>query len=388
MHFMKLFTPFQLGAILLGHRVVHAPTTRLRADMDGSPSDMMIKYYRQRASEGGLIITESAHPSPDSFGYLGAPAIYTDRNVDRWRLVVDAVHARGGKLIMQMAHDGRQSHVDLSNGKAPVAPSEVPFEGLAMTQNGWVQVSPHRALRVDELPLLVESFRMGAARALDAGFDGIEVHNANGYLLDTFLQDGTNKRNDDYGGTIANRARFPLEVIRAVVSVWGPGRVGVRVSPSGQWGSISDSNPKATFGYFSERLNEIPLAYLHVIEPRVKGVETIEEGQAPVATAYLRSIYRGALITAGGFDRSGAEAILQAGDADLVAFGRFFTSNPDLPFRLKHNLPLTPYEREAFWGGSERHYTDFPVSAMSLEHRLTFEKRTGHEYDDNTAEQQ
>lgn len=357
---MKLFTPFQFGQISLNHRVVHAPTTRLRAEADGSPSEMMIEYYRQRASDGGLIITESVHPTPHSYGYIGAPGIYTDRHIERWSRLVDVVHSEGGKLIMQIAHDGRQSHVDLSDGQAPIAPSEVPFEGLALTGNGWVPVSPHRALNQEEIPDLVESFRAGASRALLAGLDGMEVHNANGYLLDTFLQDGTNKREDAYGGTIEKRARFPLEVIRAIVSVWGPGRVGVRVSPSGQWGSISDSNSQATFGHFAEQLNQIPLAYLHVIEPRVKGVETIAEGQPPVAAAYLRAIYQGAIIAAGGFDRTGAEAILQAGDADLVAFGRFFTSNPDLPKRLLRNLPLTPYVREAFWGGNEHDYIDFP----------------------------
>jgi N-ethylmaleimide reductase len=357
---MKLFTPFQLGQIPLSHRVVHAPTTRLRAEEDGSPSEMMIEYYRQRASEGGLIITESVHPTPDSYGYIGAPGIYTERHVERWVDLVDTVHSEGGKLVMQIVHDGRQSHVDLSNGLAPIAPSEVPFEGLALTRNGWVPVSPHRALKQEEIPSLVDAFKAGASHALMAGFDGIEVHNANGYLLDTFLQDGTNKRNDAYGGTIERRARFSLEVIRAIVSVWGPGRVGVRVSPSGQWGAISDSNPEATFGYFAEQLNEIPLAYLHVIEPRVKGVETIEEGRPPIASAHLRAIYRGSIIAAGGFDRDGAEAILQAGDADLVAFGRYFTSNPDLPERLRRNLPLSPYVREAFWGGNEHDYIDFP----------------------------
>jgi N-ethylmaleimide reductase len=186
---------------------------------------------------------------------------------------------------------------------------------------------------------------------------------ANGYLLDTFLQDGTNRRTDAYGGSPENRARFPLEIIDAFVSVWGPGRVGVRVSPSGQWGAIFDSNPQATFGYFAEQLNSRPLAYLHVIEPRVKGVETIAEDQEPVASVFLRKIYKGPIMVAGGFDRDGAEAILQRGDADLVAFGRFFTSNPDLPERLRANLPLTPYVREAFWGGTERHYTDFPAYA-------------------------
>lgn len=354
-----LFTPFQLGPYPLEHRVVHAPTTRLRALPDDTPSPMMREYYRQRASQGGLIITESTHPSSDSRGYLGAPGIYGEAHVSAWRSVVDAIHAEGGRVFMQIGHDGRQSHVDLSDGKSPIAPSVVPFEGQALTANGWVPVSAHREVDIEEIPMLIASFRMAAERAKEAGFDGVELHNANGYLADTFLQDGTNKRTDAYGGTVEKRARFSLELVESLVSVWGAGRVGVRVSPSGQWGSISDSDPEATFGYFAEKLNAYGLAYLHVIEPRVMGVETLHEGQAPVASAFLRPIFKGPIIAAGGFNREGANNIIAHGDADLVAFGRFFTSNPDLPERLRHNQPLTPYVREAFWGGTERHYTDF-----------------------------
>jgi len=356
----KLFTSTKLGALDLGHRVVHAPTTRLRALADETPSPMMVEYYRQRASAGGLIITESAHPSHDSRGYLGAPGIYTDAHVAGWRQITDAVHAKGGLMVMQIAHDGRQSHVDLSDGRLPIAPSVVPFEGLALTQNGWVPVSPHRALEIEEIPALIESFRRGAERAKEAGFDGIELHNANGYLADTFLQDGTNRRTDAYGGAIENRMRFGSELTEVLVSVFGADRVGVRVSPSGTWGAISDSDPEATFGAFAERLNRYGLAYLHVIEPRVSGVETIHEGQAPVASAFLRELFKGPIIAAGGFDRAGAEAILAKGHADVVAFGRHFTSNPDLPERFRRGYPLTPYVRDAFWGGDERHYIDFP----------------------------
>jgi len=362
---MKLFTTQRVGPYELSHRVVHAPMTRLRADADDSASTMMVEYYRQRASEGGLLITESVHPSYDSRGYIGAPGIYTDRHVDAWRQVTDAVHARGARIFMQIAHDGRQSHVDLSWGNAPVAPSVVPFETQVFTQQGWVPNSMHRALDRDEIPALVESFRRAAERAKEAGFDGVELHGANGYLVDTFLQDGTNRRTDAYGGTVENRARFPLEVVDAFASVWGPDRVGVRVSPSGQWGSISDSDPKATFGYFASRLDDYGLAYLHVIEPRVKGTETLVEGQEPVASAFLRPIFRGPIIAAGGFDRAGAEAILQRGDADLVAFGRWFSSNPDLPERLRHQWPLAPYQRDAFWGGDEHHYIDFRPHAVT-----------------------
>jgi N-ethylmaleimide reductase len=356
-----LFSPIEVGAISLLHRVVHAPTTRLRAAEDHSPSAMMVEYYRQRASKGGLLITESVHPSYDSRGYEGAPGIYTDVHVEAWKGLTDAVHAKGGRIIMQIAHDGRQSHSDLSNGVAPIAPSVVPFEGQALTKNGWVPVSPHRAVTIDEIAHVIESFRLSALRAKAAGFDGIELHNANGYLADTFLQDGTNRRTDRYGGSVENRARFSLELVEALLAAFGAGRVGVRVSPSGQWGAISDSNPDVTFGFFVEQLNRYPLAYLHVIEPRVKGVETIDENRPPVASSFLRKIYKGSIIAAGGFDRAGAKAILEKGDADLVAFGRFFTSNPDLPERLRRNLPLAPYRREAFWGGTEYLYNDFPA---------------------------
>jgi len=356
---MQLFTPVSVGPYRLSHRIVHPPMTRLRAEADETPSAMMVEYYRQRASPGGLMITESAHPSSDSRGYLGAPGIHTDRHVEAWAKVANAVHREGGFLFMQIAHDGRQSHADLSGGRAPIAPSVVPFEGLAFTQNGWVPVSMHRALSRDEIPALVESFRRAAARAKDAGMDGVELHNANGYLADTFLQDGTNKRTDEYGGPIENRVRFSIELVEAMLSVWGAGRVGVRISPSGQWGTISDSNPDATFGYFAERLNAYPLAYLHIIEPRVKGVETIHEGMPPVASERLRKIYKGTIIAAGGFSRENAEATLAKGDADLIAIGRWFSSNPDLPYRFKERLPLTPYVREAFWGGTERAYIDF-----------------------------
>jgi N-ethylmaleimide reductase len=358
---MLLFSPFRLGALQLSHRVVHPPLTRLRANPDDSVSDMMIEYYRQRASAGGLMITESVHPSYESRGYIGAPGMYEDHHIAGWKKLVDVVHEKGAYIFMQISHDGRQSHVDLSGGKAPIAPSVVPFEGLSFTANGWVPVSPHRAIDADEIPGLVEQFRKAAERAKEAGFDGVELHNANGYLADTFLQDGTNKRTDAYGGTIEKRAVFSLNLVEALVSVWGGSKVGVRISPSGKWGSISDSNPEATFGYYAQQLNIYKLAYLHIIEPRVMGTETIDENLAPVASSFLRQVFKGPIIAAGGFNRQGAEAILQKGDADLVAFGRYFTSNPDLPERLRLDLPLHVYNREAFWGGDERSYIDFPT---------------------------
>jgi N-ethylmaleimide reductase len=360
-----LFSPFDTGVLHLKHRIVHPPLTRLRANSDDSVSEMMIEYYRQRATDGGLMITESVHPSFESRGYIGAPGIYEDFQIDGWRKLVNEVHAKGATIFMQISHDGRQSHVDLSNGKAPVAPSVVPFEGLAFTANGWVPVSPHRAIDIGEIPLLVRSFKDAAVRAMAAGFDGVELHNANGYLADTFLQDGTNKRTDHYGGCIENRVRFPLQLVEAMIEVWGANRVAVRISPSGKWGSITDSNPEVTFGYYAQRLNKYGLAYLHVIEPRVMGTETINEGPA-VASAFFRPIFNGPILAAGGFTRESAEDILRKGDADLVAFGRYFTSNPDLPERFRKNLPLIPYHRDAFWGGDERFYIDFPKYSDSL----------------------
>ncbi len=356
----KLFSPVQIGPYTLKHRVVHAPTTRLRANSDDSPSELMLQYYSQRASMGGLIITESTHVSYDSRGYLGAPGIYEDAHIPGWKKIADAVHAKGGRIFMQLGHDGRQSHVDLTGGTLPIAPSVVPFEGEALTHKGWVPVSMHRAIDIAEIQTVIEHYRKSAERALAAGLDGVELHSANGYLADTFLQDGTNKRTDAYGGTIEKRARFLIEVVSALASVWGASRVGVRLSPSGQWGSISDSNPEATFAYAAEQLNRFGLAYLHIIEPRVKGVETLDEHQKPVASAFLRKVFKGPIIAAGGFNGEGAQEILQDGDADLVAFGRYFASNPDLPYRLQYELPLAQYDRSAFWGGTHIGYTDYP----------------------------
>ncbi len=241
-----------------------------------------------------------------------------------------------------------------------MGPSVVPFEGVAYTKNGWVPVSPHRALKIEEIPALIEAFREGAKRAKAAGFDGVEIHSGNGYLLDQFLQDGSNKRTDAYGGTVENRARLLLEVTEAAVSVWGGDRVGVRISPSTQFNAMSDSDPDALFGYVAEQLNRFGLAYLHIIEPRVKGNVVIKEGAAPVAAEQLRKIFKSKIIAAGGFEPDTAEAVLEKADADLVAFGRYFISNPDLPKRIKLGLPLNPYDRTTFYGGNAKGYTDYP----------------------------
>jgi N-ethylmaleimide reductase len=357
----KLFSPVQLGPFTLPHRIVMAPLTRLRSQQPGDiPTPLMAKYYGQRASGRGLIISEATTISILGRGYLGAPGIYSDDQVAGWKTITDLVHAQGARMFLQLWHVGRQSHVDMTNGQTPVAPSVVPFEQVVFTADGWVPVSPHRALEIDEIPGIVEEYRRGAERAKAAGFDGVELHGANGYLLDQFLQDGSNKRTDAYGGPVENRARLLLEAIEAAVSVWGGERVGVRLGPSGRWAGMSDSNPAATFGYVAQQLNRFGLAYLHVIEPRIKGSEAIADGLPPTASAQLRKIFDGKIIAAGGFGPADAETVVESGDADLVAFGRHFIANPDLPKRLKYKLPLNAYQRDTFYGGDQRGYTDYP----------------------------
>jgi N-ethylmaleimide reductase len=357
----SLFGGFQLGATHLSHRVVMAPLTRLRSDQDGDvPNAMMLEYYSQRASKGGLIISEATTVAKNGRGYLGAPGIYSDAQVEGWRRITDAVHAKGGHIFLQIWHVGRVSHVDLSDGATPVAPSEVPFEGAAFTANGWVTPSPSRALETLEIAGIIEIFRSAALRAKAAGFDGVEVHSANGYLLDQFLHDGSNKRTDQYGGSIENRARLLLEVTEAVTSVWGGDRVGVRLSPSGKFLDMSDSDPHALFDYVARALNRFGLAYLHIVEPRVNGSELVTEGQGAVASARLREIFTGPLISAGGFEAADATTAIADGETDLVAFGRHFIANPDLPHRLKHGWPLNAYDRSTFYGGDHRGYTDYP----------------------------
>ena len=356
-----LFTPVQVGPMTLPHRVVMAPLTRLRSEQPGDiPGDLITEMYAQRATDRGLIIAEATTVSITGRGYLGAPGIYSDEQVIGWKKVTDAVHAKGGRIFLQLWHVGRQSHVDMTNGATPVAPSVVPFEQVVVTANGWVAVSPHRALAIEEIPGIVEEFRKGAERAKAAGFDGVEIHAANGYLLDQFLQDGSNRRTDAYGGSIENRARLLFEVTKAVVSVLGKGRVGVRLAPSGSWASMSDTNPDALFGYVANELNHFGLAYLHIVEPRIVGAEAPVEGKPPVAVAQIRKSYKGTIIAAGGFEPHNAEEIVAKGDADLVAFGRHFAANPDLPSRIQQGLPINPYDRNTFWGGTEVGYTDYP----------------------------
>jgi N-ethylmaleimide reductase len=358
----KLFSPIKLGAIDLSHRVVLAPLTRMRSDLPGNvPNDLMTKYYEQRASKGGLMISEATFVSQTGNGGYASPGIATEAQVAGWRKVVDAVHAKGAKILLQLWHVGRQSHVDLQpNGLAPIAPSAIRAEVRALLPSGPATGSMPRAIELSEIPGLVDEFRKGAERAKKAGFDGVEVHSANGYLLDQFLQDNSNLRTDAYGGPVENRARLLLEIVEAVTSVWGADRVGVRIGPNNKFGGMGDSAPNVTFPYVAQALARFGLAYLHIIEPRVTG-NMSDDSMPPVAAGMLRPLFRGSVIAAGGFDGGGAEAILTKGDADLVAFGRHFLANPDLPERLRRNLPLNPYDRTTFYYGGTKGYADYPT---------------------------
>jgi N-ethylmaleimide reductase len=363
----SLFSPIEVGGVRLAHRVVMAPLTRSRSQQPGDiPGPLMREYYAQRASPGGLIISEATTISPSARGWFGAPGLYSDAQVEGWKSITTAVHAKGGVIFSQLWHTGRSSHVDVTGGPVPVSASITPSywqnpAHLTSTPGGWVQPSPHRALKVPEIAAIVEDYRKAAERAKAAGFDGVELHSANGYLLDQFLQDGSNHRTDAYGGSIENRARFLLEVVEALVSVWGPNRVAVRIGPGGQWNDMFDSDPTALFGYVADQLNRFDLAYLHIVEPRVKGNVVVAEGQAPIAAEQLRQVFKGKIIAAGGFEPDTAETVLEKGDADLVAFGRHFISNPDLPARIKRNHPLSAYDRDTFYSFDAKGYVDYPA---------------------------
>ncbi len=362
----RLFTPVEFGPMRLKHRVVMAPLTRSRSiQPDSIPGDLMAEYYAQRASDGGFIIGEATNISVTSRGWLGAPGLYSDAQVEGWKKIVNAVHAKGGNMFAQLWHTGRSSHVEMTGGETPVSASVDPAywqnaSHLVSVPSGWVQPSPHRALMISEIAGIVEDYRKAAERAKAAGFEGVELHAANGYLVDQFLQDGSNKRTDEYGGSIENRSRFLFEVVAAMASVWGGDRVAVRIGPNGKWNGMSDSNPEALFSYVAEHLNQFGLAYLHIIEPRVKGNVVIHEGQAPVASEQLRKIFKGKILAAGGFEPDTAEAIVEKGSADAVTFGRYFVSNPDLPRRIQEGLPLNPYDRDTFYTFDARGYTDYP----------------------------
>jgi len=354
-----LFSPFKAGEIELANRVVMAPLTRNRAERGtDAPTDLHVTYYRQRAG-AGLIVSEASQISPEGKGYLDTPGIYSDAQIAGWKNVTDAVHAAGGKMVLQMWHVGRVSHVSLQpGGQAPVAPSALPAGVKTFTEEGFVDTSAPRALETSELPRIVEDYRKAAENARAAGFDGVEVHAANGYLIDQFLRDGSNHRTDAYGGPVDNRARLLFEVMDAVTAVWGAGRVGIRLSPFSNANGIDDSDPFATFTPVVEVLNRYGLAYLHFVEGQTGGPRDWPEG---AGIPELRALFKGPYMANNGYDRQMALDAVANGTADLVAFGRPFIANPDLVERLRRDAPLNALDQDTMYGGGVEGYTDYPT---------------------------
>jgi N-ethylmaleimide reductase len=367
MNYPSLFSPLKIGPYQLNHRLVMAPLTRMRAEKPSlAPRPLNAEYYGQRATPGGLIIAEASPVMPTGHGNPGTPGVYSDAQINGWPAVVDAVHRKGGLIFLQLWHVGRVSHSSFQpGGVLPTAPSAVPIADLTtMTAQG--KPAPYetpRALETEEIAGVVESFRQAARNAQNCGFDGVEIHGANGYLIEQFLQSHTNLRSDRYGGSIPNRARFLIEVTQAVIEVWGAARVGVRLSPYGVANGSGEADPMPLYTHVIQALNPLGLAYLHFIEPRSSGAGRAEVNHqnVPSAMVLFRPVWNGVLISAGGFTGEAADAAIAAGHADAIAFGRIFISNPDLPNRLKHGFALTPYNRATFYGGEAAGYTDYPV---------------------------
>ena len=368
MNFPHLFSPLKVGPYQLEHRLMMAPLTRMRAAKPSlAPRPLNADYYAQRTTPGGLIIAEASPVLATGFGNPGVPGIYSEPQIEGWRAVVDAVHAKGGVIFLQLWHVGRVSHSSFQpGGVLPVAPSAVAIsaEYKTMTADGKAAAyETPRALETGEVAGIVEAFQQAARNAKAAGFDGVEIHGANGYLIEQFLQSRSNLRTDQYGGGIQNRVRFLMEVTQAVIEVWGADRVGVRLSPYGVANDSGEADPMPLYTHAIQSLNPLGLAYLHFIEPRSSGAGRAEVNHqnVPSAMVLFRPVWKGVLISAGGFTGEAADAAIAAGHADAIAFGRIFISNPDLPRRLRHGYPLTPYNRATFYGGEEKGYTDYPV---------------------------
>ena len=351
-----LFSPVKLGGIAMSNRMVMAPLTRNRSSMEGVPQDINVTYYEQRAT-AGLILTEATPISPMGHGYPLLPGIYTDAQVAGWKKVTDAVHAKGGKIVIQLWHVGRISHPTLLNGATPVAPSAVKPEGKAFTFNGLVDYVEPRALDASELPGIVADYVQASKNAIKAGFDGVEIHSANGYLLDQFLRDGSNKRSDIYGGSIENRARFLMEVTKAVVDAIGSDKVGLRLSPVNPFNDMKDSNPQGVFNYVTEQLNQFKLAYLHVVEGGIHGGGVADAFDFDAMRKLCKSPYMANL----SYDKARGNAAIASGHADAVAYGVPFISNPDLVERFRQDAPLNEADSKSFYGGTEKGYTDYPT---------------------------
>ncbi len=351
-----LFTTVEVGPLALKNRVAMAPLTRSRAGPGNVPTQLSALYYAQRAS-AGLIIAEATQISPDGQGYISTPGIHSKEQIEGWKCVTKAVHISGAPMVLQLWHVGRISHPSFQPGSAaPVAPSAIKPKVQAFTAEGFQPIPSPRALETSEIPGIVERYAQAARNAIAAGFDGVEVHGANGYLIDQFLRDQTNKRSDIYGGSIENRSRFLLEAVDAVTAAVGAERTGVRISPQNGQNDISDSNPQALFNYVAEQLSKRGLAYLHIIEGDTGGLPV-----PPFDYKKLKDLFGGPVIANNGFDKARANKALAEGRADLVAFGKPFISNPDLVIRLFLDAPLMPANRETFYGGTEQGYTDYPT---------------------------
>jgi N-ethylmaleimide reductase len=364
-----LFDPVKVGPYELPHRIAMAPLTRSRARQPGNvPTALNACYYAQRAS-AGLIDSEATQISRQGQGYAWTPGIYSREQVEGWRLVTQATHDAGGRIFLQLWHVGRISHPSLQpDGMLPVAPSAIKPEGMAFVEgdSGEGQLVPFvtpRALQTEEMPYIVNQYRRAAKNAMDAGFDGVEVHAANGYLLDQFLESRTNTRTDDYGGSLENRARLLLEVVDAVSEVWNPDRVGVRLSPMGRANDIEDEDPQATFGHIARALSSRGLSYLHLVNPVMNlALDGTEPDPRPIQVLKaMRSDYQGTLMLAGGFDQDTADAWIEQGRADIIAFGRKFIANPDLPERFRRRARLNADDPTTYYGGGAKGYTDYPT---------------------------
>jgi len=366
-HISELFnSPWKIGPYVLKHRVVMPPLTRMRAGVsDGVPSPHAAVYYEQRASEGGLMIAEATQISKQGQGYPGTPGIYAPAQIEAWRKVTRAVKSRGAVIFLQLWHVGRISHSSHQpGGGLPVAPSAVRPSGVALdASRKRVPYETPQPLSKEQIASIVADYRQAAINASEAGFDGIEIHSANGYLLDQFLEDRTNTRADDYGGSVENRTRLLLEVLDTTSAIWGIDKVGVRLSPFGTVNDIADSDPRHLFAEVIKLLSPRPLGYLHLIEPR-SNAGILEEANLtapPSVASMFRKLFNGPVIASGGFDRQKAGAAIGDGVADAVAFGRAFVANPDLPRRLSINAQLNAYDRPTFYGGSTKGYTDYPA---------------------------
>jgi N-ethylmaleimide reductase len=358
----KLFSTYQLGALTLPNRLIMAPLTRGRAGQERVPNELMAEHYAQRAS-AGLIIAEATNISETAAGWNASPGIHNDAQVKGWQKVTAAVHNQGGRIYLQLWHCGRASHPDFQpNGVLPVSSSAIAAVGEAHTPLGKKPYPVPRALDISEIPALVQDYATATRRAQEAGFDGVEIHSANGYLLDQFLRDGVNQRTDAYGGSIENRSRLLLEVTEAVVKAWSADRVGVRLSPTGGFNDMRDSDPIATFSTTARFLNAFNLAYLHIMEA-LPGHMLAGSGER--VTPHIRQAYQGTLMINGGYDAVTGEAAIANKEADLIAYGIPFLANPDLIERIKRNAPLNPPDFDTLYTPGAKGYNDYPLLAAS-----------------------